>query len=133
MVIRDKVDPDMPDIDMSAGTITIGGQPGCRPGGLRRDATRRQPGVGLKYPDRDGAVTLLRAAVDAGVTFIDTADVYGPHTNEILIRRCALPYPDNLVIATKGGFVRGGLTTPPLTVSAIRITCGNAHTRVLAA
>jgi aryl-alcohol dehydrogenase-like predicted oxidoreductase len=60
------------------------------------------------YPDRAGAVALLRAAVDAGVTFIDTADVYGPHTNELLIREALHPYPEGLVIATKGGFVRGG-------------------------
>ena len=61
-----------------------------------------------EYPDRDGAIVLLRAVVDAGVNFIDTADVYGPHTNELLIREALYPYPDGLVIATKGGFVRGG-------------------------
>ena len=61
-----------------------------------------------EYPDRDGAIALLRAVVDAGVNFIDTADVYGPHTNELLIREALHPYPDGLVIATKGGFVRGG-------------------------
>ena len=61
-----------------------------------------------EYPDRDGAIALLRAVVDAGVNFIDTADVYGPHTNELLIREALYPYPDGLVIATKGGFVRGG-------------------------
>jgi hypothetical protein len=60
------------------------------------------------YPDRDGGVTLLRQAVDAGVTLIDTADVYGPHTNELLIGEALHPYPEHLVIATKGGFVRGG-------------------------
>jgi len=60
------------------------------------------------YPDRDGGIALLRGAVDAGVTFIDTADVYGPHSNELLIRAALHPYPDDLVIATKGGFVRGG-------------------------
>ena len=61
-----------------------------------------------EYPDRDGGIALLRQVVEAGVTFIDTADVYGPHTNEILIREALHPYPDGLVIATKGGFVRGG-------------------------
>ncbi len=60
------------------------------------------------YPDRDGAIRLLRAVVDAGVTMIDTADVYGPHTNESLIRDALYPYPKELTIATKGGFVRGG-------------------------
>jgi hypothetical protein len=60
------------------------------------------------YPDREGGIALLREAVDAGITFIDTADVYGPHSNEILIHDALYPYPDGLVIATKGGFVRGG-------------------------
>ena len=50
----------------------------------------------------------MRAVVAEGVTFIDTADVYGPHSNEELIREALHPYPDDLVIATKGGFVRGG-------------------------
>jgi pyridoxine 4-dehydrogenase len=61
-----------------------------------------------EYPDRDGAITLLRGVVENGITFIDTADVYGPHTNEILIHDALHPYPNELVIATKGGFVRGG-------------------------
>lgn len=61
------------------------------------------------YPDRDAGVALLREAVERGVTFIDTADVYGPHCNELLIREALYPYPDGLVIATKGGFVRGGV------------------------
>jgi pyridoxine 4-dehydrogenase len=60
------------------------------------------------YPDRDGAIALLRAVVAAGVNFIDTADVYGPHSNEILIHDALHPFPAGLVIATKGGFVRGG-------------------------
>jgi len=60
------------------------------------------------YPDHDRAIEVLRGVVDAGVTLIDTADVYGPHSNELLIREALYPYPENLVIATKGGFVRGG-------------------------
>lgn len=66
------------------------------------------PKVWGDYPDHDGGVALLRAVVAEGVTFIDTADVYGPHSNEELIREALHPYPDDLVIATKGGFVRGG-------------------------
>src|SRR6266436_6332302 len=62
-----------------------------------------------EYADRDGGIALLRHAVESGVTLIDTADVYGPHTNELLIREALHPYPEHLVIATKGGFVRGGL------------------------
>jgi aryl-alcohol dehydrogenase-like predicted oxidoreductase len=66
------------------------------------------PHVWGEYPDRDGGIALLRGAVDLGIDFIDTADVYGPHTNELLIRDALRPYPEHLVIATKGGFVRGG-------------------------
>jgi aryl-alcohol dehydrogenase-like predicted oxidoreductase len=66
------------------------------------------PKVWGEYPDHEQGVELLRQVVDAGVTFIDTADVYGPHANEELIREALYPYPDDLVIATKGGFVRGG-------------------------
>jgi pyridoxine 4-dehydrogenase len=61
-----------------------------------------------EYPDREGGIALLREAVQAGVTLIDTADVYGPHSNELLIRDALHPYPQDLVIATKGGMVRGG-------------------------
>jgi pyridoxine 4-dehydrogenase len=60
------------------------------------------------YLDHGKAIEVLRGAVDAGITLIDTADVYGPHTNELLIKEALHPYPDDLVIATKGGFVRGG-------------------------
>jgi pyridoxine 4-dehydrogenase len=66
------------------------------------------PKVWGDYPDHDGGVALMRAVVAEGVTFIDTADVYGPHSNEELIREALYPYPDEPVIATKGGFVRGG-------------------------
>ena len=66
------------------------------------------PKVWGEYPDHDHGVALLREVVAAGVTFLDTADVYGPHSNEELIREALHPYPDDLVIATKGGFVRGG-------------------------
>lgn len=60
------------------------------------------------YPDHDGGIAMLRHVVHSGVTFIDTADVYGPHSNEELIREALHSYPRDLVIATKGGFVRGG-------------------------
>jgi aryl-alcohol dehydrogenase-like predicted oxidoreductase len=60
------------------------------------------------YPDRDGGIAVLRAAVDAGASLIDTADVYGPHSSELLIREALHPYPAHLVIATKGGLARGG-------------------------
>jgi pyridoxine 4-dehydrogenase len=60
------------------------------------------------YPDRQGGIALLREAVEAGVTLIDTADVYGPHSNELLIRDALHPYPEGLLIASKGGMIRGG-------------------------
>ena len=60
------------------------------------------------FPDREVGIQVLRDAVEAGVTLIDTADVYGPHTNELLIRDALYPYPSQLVVATKGGLVRGG-------------------------
>ncbi|WAC13719.1 aldo/keto reductase [Dyadobacter pollutisoli] len=65
-------------------------------------------GVWGDAPDRDTAKKVLQAAVAAGVNFIDTADSYGPHTNEVLIADALYPYPKNLLIATKGGFERTG-------------------------
>lgn len=58
--------------------------------------------------DPDSACATLREAVDSGVTFIDTADAYGPETSELLIARALRPYRRHLVIATKGGHVRTG-------------------------
>src|SRR5438874_6955220 len=54
-------------------------------------------------PDRENAKKVLRRAVELGVNFIDTADAYGPETNELLIAEALYPYPKGLVIATKGG------------------------------
>jgi pyridoxine 4-dehydrogenase len=58
--------------------------------------------------DRNNAKKVLQEAVAAGVNFIDTADAYGPHTNETLIAEALHPYKKDLVIATKGGFSRPG-------------------------
>jgi len=58
--------------------------------------------------DHDGALAVLRAAVEGGVDFIDTADSYGPVVSEQLIAEALHPYPDDLVIATKAGFTRTG-------------------------
>lgn len=91
----------------TTSTLTIGGDLTVgRIGFGAMQLTGKQ--VWGEYPDHDGGIALLRAVVDVGVTFIDTADVYGPHSNELLIREALHPYPENLVIATKGGFVRGG-------------------------
>jgi aryl-alcohol dehydrogenase-like predicted oxidoreductase len=65
-------------------------------------------GVWGEAPDRENAKKVLQAAVESGVNFIDTADSYGPHTNETLIADALHPYPQGLLIATKGGFDRTG-------------------------
>ena len=59
-------------------------------------------------PDRDEAKAVLRRTADLGVDFIDTADSYGPHVSEELIAEALHPYPEGLVIATKGGLERTG-------------------------
>ncbi|MGW1227541.1 aldo/keto reductase [Streptomyces sp. NPDC001478] len=66
------------------------------------------PGYWGPRGDRRDAVAVLRAAVDAGVTLIDTADNYGPELAEELVAEALHPYRDGLVIATKGGVVRTG-------------------------
>lgn len=66
------------------------------------------PGIWGPPPDELGAIELLRKAVESGVQHFDTADSYGPHDAELLIRRALHPYADDLVIATKGGFTRQG-------------------------
>ena len=66
------------------------------------------PGVWGEPPDRDQAKAALRRAVELGVNFIDTADSYGPEVSETLIAETLYPYPDDLVIATKGGLLRPG-------------------------
>jgi pyridoxine 4-dehydrogenase len=59
-------------------------------------------------PDRDNARKVLQRAVALGADLIDTADAYGPETDELLIAEALYPYPKNLVIATKGGQIRPG-------------------------
>ncbi|MBV9720184.1 MAG: aldo/keto reductase [Candidatus Eremiobacteraeota bacterium] len=66
------------------------------------------PGVWGWPADRANAVRVLRRAVELGVNFIDTADAYGPHVNEEQIAEALYPYPDDVVIATKGGCTRSG-------------------------
>ena len=57
--------------------------------------------------DVDGAIALLREVVESGVNHIDTADYYGPHVTNQIIRKALSPYPDDLVIVTKVGARRG--------------------------
>src|SRR5437867_2430350 len=56
------------------------------------------------FPDKQEMISLIRAAVDRGVTFFDTAEVYGPFTNEELVGEALAPVRDQVVIATKFGF-----------------------------
>ncbi len=91
----------------AAGTIDVGGDLTVNRLGL---GAMRITGAGIWGPpaDRDQAKAVLRRAVELGVNFIDTADSYGPHVSEELISEALRPYPDDLVIATKGGLERTG-------------------------
>jgi pyridoxine 4-dehydrogenase len=90
-----------------AGTIDVGGDLTVNRLGF---GAMRITGDGIWGPpaDRDEAKAVLRRAVELGINFIDTADSYGPHISEELIREALHPYPDDLVIATKGGLERTG-------------------------
>ena len=70
----------------------------------------RITGDGVWGPPKDPAraLAVLRRAVELGVNFIDTADSYGPSVSEELIAEALFPYPNDLVIATKGGWNRPG-------------------------
>ncbi|CAN7310989.1 aldo/keto reductase [Bosea sp. LjRoot9] len=70
------------------------------------------PGVWGPPENPAEAAAVLRCAVELGIDFIDTADVYGPGDNERLIRDTLVPYEPGLVIGTKGGMVRSGPATP---------------------
>jgi pyridoxine 4-dehydrogenase len=91
----------------AAGTIEIGGDLVVRRMGF---GAMRITGDGIwgEPPDADAAMATLRRVVELGVNFIDTADSYGPEVSERLIAQALHPYPDDLVIATKGGLVRPG-------------------------
>jgi pyridoxine 4-dehydrogenase len=66
------------------------------------------PGIWGEPADREGAKAVLRRAIELGVNLIDTAFSYGPSVNEELIAETLHAYPDDLVIATKGGLTRPG-------------------------
>src|ERR1700710_561518 len=69
--------------------------------------------------DKTEAIALIRAAVELGVTFFDTAEAYGPFTNEEVVGEALAPFRDRVVIATKFGFQfdadgkQGGLKSDP--------------------
>lgn len=90
-----------------AGTIDVGGDLTVNRLGF---GAMRITGSGIWGPPADPgeAKAVLRRAIELGVNFIDTADSYGPNVSEELIAEALHPYPDDLVIATKGGLERTG-------------------------
>jgi aryl-alcohol dehydrogenase-like predicted oxidoreductase len=108
----------MPNLSNS-GSFSLGGRSVHRLGyGAMQLAG---PGVFGPPKDRDAALAVLRAAVDAGVNHIDTSDFYGPHVTNQLIREALAPYSDELVIVTKIGARRGpdGAWLPAFTPEAL--------------
>jgi aryl-alcohol dehydrogenase-like predicted oxidoreductase len=91
----------------AAGALDVGGDLTANRLGF---GAMRITGAGIwgEPASRDEAKAVLRRTIELGVNFIDTADSYGPHISEELIAEALHPYPDDLVIATKGGLVRPG-------------------------
>jgi len=91
----------------ASGTLTIGGDLKVHRLGF---GAMRITGDGIWGPPRDKqeALAVLRRALELGINLIDTADSYGPESSENLIAEALYPYPQDLVIATKGGLVRPG-------------------------
>ncbi|GAB4022243.1 aldo/keto reductase [Spirosoma koreense] len=90
-----------------AGTLTIGGDLTVN---RMAYGAMRITGEGIWGPpkDHDEAIRVLKRTLELGINFIDTADSYGPYVSEELIAEALHPYPDGLVIATKGGLLRTG-------------------------
>ena len=90
-----------------SGTFEIGGDLPVHRLGF---GAMRITGNGIWGPpeDHDASVAVLKRAVELGVTLLDTADSYGPFVSEDLIAEALAPYPDGLVVATKGGLLRTG-------------------------
>ncbi len=95
------------DLANGAGTWGLGGDLTIRRMGF---GAMRITGTGIwgEPADHDESIATLRRAVELGVNLIDTADAYGPDVSERLIAEALYPYPDDLVIATKGGLLRSG-------------------------
>jgi pyridoxine 4-dehydrogenase len=90
-----------------AGTLELGGELTVRRLGF---GAMRITGEGIwgEPDDREEARAVVRRAVELGVNLIDTADSYGPYVSEEIIAEALHPYPDGLVVATKGGLTRSG-------------------------
>src|SRR5271170_2741484 len=91
---------------VSDDTVLFAGRPVHRVG----FGAMQLPGPGVFGPpaDREGALAVLRRAVEGGVDHIDTAQFYGPDVANALIREALWPYPDQLVLVTKVGARRDG-------------------------
>src|SRR6202011_2595208 len=90
----------------ASGTFLIGDIPVHRLGFGAMQLTG--DGVWGEPADHSEAIAVLRRSVELGVNLIDTADSYGPDVSERLIAEALHPYPEDLVIATKGGLLRDG-------------------------
>lgn len=90
----------------AAGTVQLGDMVVNRMG----FGAMRLTGSGVwgEPDDREAAKKVLHRTLDLGINFIDTADSYGPEVSERLIAEALHPYPDDLVIGTKGGLLRDG-------------------------
>ena len=93
-------------LENHTNTVSLGEKKLCRIGlgcfGLTADPDWQTP------QNKQQAIQLLQKAVDMGVNLIDTADCYGPFSNESLICEALYPYPPELMIATKGGLIQSG-------------------------
>ncbi len=115
----------------AAGTIDVGGDLVVNRLGF---GAMRITGEGVwgEPPDRDEAKAVLRRAIELNVNLIDTADSYGPQVSEQLIAEALYPYPDDLVIATKGGLERPppGRWTPNGRPEHLRAACESSLQRL---
>jgi len=114
----------------AAGTFALGGDLSVNRlgfGAMRLTG----PGVWGEPGDPEEARRVLRRAVELGVNLIDTADSYGPEVSERLIAEALHPYPEDLVIATKGGYTRpGGRWVPDGRPEHLREACEGSLKRL---
>jgi aryl-alcohol dehydrogenase-like predicted oxidoreductase len=79
--------------------------------------------------DKQEMISLIRSAVERGVTFFDTAEAYGPFTNEELVGEALAPFRDRVVIATKFGFKFGPIVGPSTSSRSPRRHSGDSRSR----